>query len=116
MAETLHQKGAEAEEFASAALKEAASTSHWMMAVWCVEEGELRMVRRTTFQFPIRDFAVALAQLNQSCYEEALRGHVGRVELPDPLPPVNPIDLRGLKFPRLCLPPEGNSLVEDGEE
>lgn len=48
------------------ALQEAAEDGKWMVAVWSVVGDQLRLLTRTTWQFPVGDVEGALAQVRQS--------------------------------------------------
>lgn len=38
----------------------------WMAALWCVRDGKITLVRRTTWKFPVGDYETAIAQLERS--------------------------------------------------
>lgn len=65
-------------------------TDAFMIAVWGIKDGKLRLVNRTTWKFPLGDVRAAIGQL-----EENLRGET--VELP-PLPQA---DLSFVKAPEV---------------
>ncbi len=76
-------------------LSELVIKKKWMVAVWIVEDGKIKMVDRITYQFPTDDFLVAIGQLANNCHEEKLacdkaeKFAAPKEELPsDPLPPV----------------------------
>lgn len=48
------------------ALQEATEDGKWMVAVWSVAGDQLRLLTRTTWQFPVGDVEVALTQVRQS--------------------------------------------------
>lgn len=69
------------------ATRAGAKDSHWMAAVWCVEGGQVKLVRRTTWQFPREEFLTTVAQLASVCVEENIRERETSRLLPDdPLP------------------------------
>ncbi len=67
------------------ATKDIKASSRWMVAAWDVSGGEIKLVGRTTFQFPTGDFLAAIGQLAMSCFEETKLSLQGNKE-PGPLP------------------------------
>lgn len=65
-------------------LKRAARSGKWMVAVWTVEDGNINLIDRTTWQFPTGDFKTAIKQLTAVCDEELAKS-VGALP-DDPLP------------------------------
>jgi len=65
-----HTTPGEAQDLHNEAMHQAVRSGHWMSAVWCVEDGQLIMVRRTTYDFPRGDFDNALEQLSKVCAED----------------------------------------------
>ena len=90
----------------------------WMVAVWVVEEGKIKMVNRITHQFPSDDFLAAIGQLANNCYEEKLKCDKAekpvKQELPsDPLPPVKIFKMPSLGVPKsLLISPEESKVPE----
>ena len=64
------------------ALQRAAKADRWMVAVWAVEDGNVNLIDRTTWQFPTGDFKAAVQQLSSVCDEELSK----IVPVNDPLP------------------------------
>ena len=64
------------------ALQRAAKADKWMAAVWAVEDGNINLIDRTTWQFPTGDFNTAIHQLRSVCDEEISRS----LPVDDPLP------------------------------
>jgi len=65
------------------ALQEAGEDGRWMAAIWSVQENRLRLLTRTTWQFPTGDVEEAVAQIRRSFAGEA---QVLRVAPMEPLP------------------------------
>jgi len=85
---TDHVKEQEALHASHEALIQASDAGHWMIAVWSVKGNQLKLVDRTTWQFPRAMFLQAIEQLMKVCCDDAV------VEtLPDdPLPLATIVD------------------------
>lgn len=115
-----HSKESEALMHVNKSMLDASSSGHWMVAVWAVGNGgeSVRMVNRTTWQFPRNLFLAAIAQLAETCGKEIS----GMGKLPDeplPLAVLNPItegskvDLENLDGPKVESEPQDDAAVDD---
>jgi len=84
---TIHATNEHAQDVVKMTLEQVATVNHWMIAVWAVEDGRIKLLDRTTWQFPTGDYKAALEQLKASCDAELARiSQVKSIELNDPLP------------------------------
>jgi len=58
-------------EAITSALEEAAKSGSWMACVWRVKDGQIQLLRRTTWHFPTGDFPIAIRQLGEQLTREA---------------------------------------------
>ena len=68
------------------ALQEAGEDGRWMAAVWSVSENQLRLLTRTTWQFPVGDTEEALNQVRRSMEQEQPKPQTLAVKPMEPLP------------------------------
>ena len=81
------------------ALDRASDGGSWMAAVWCVEDGDIKLVQRTTFKFPTGDFLAAVGQLASNLFEEVKSGG----DLPsDPLPEADLVGSETVQLPTVA--------------
>ena len=84
---TIHATNEHAQDVVKMTLEQVATMNHWMIAVWAVEDGRIKLLDRTTWQFPTGDYKAALEQLKASCDVELARiSPVKSTTLNDPLP------------------------------
>lgn len=65
-----HENQESAMEYVQEAFKKAQESGKWMVAVWSVEDGKLKMHTRTTWQFPSGDGPIAVRHLQESIRAE----------------------------------------------
>lgn len=69
------------------ALQEAAEDGKWMAAVWSVgADGMLRLLTRTTWNFPVGDVTESLAQMRRTFDDQLPTPQTLRVRPMEPLP------------------------------
>ena len=78
----------EAEARIASAVKEATKSGRFMVAVWSVEGSILRLVDRTTWQFPTGDFDESIRMLRRACDNDLSSQQVED----DPLPRADILD------------------------
>lgn len=81
-----HENQMDAERAHEEAFQEASKAERWMAAVWRVKDGQLEILRCTTWNFPVGDYEIAARQLAGVGEEEKKRTLM--VEEPPPLPPM----------------------------
>ena len=82
-----HSTNEEAVQSAKEGIDSVASTGKWAMIVWCVEDGKIRLEKRTTFAWPTGDWMAALGHLASLLHEDQVQAPDRR--LPNtPLPKV----------------------------
>lgn len=84
---TIHATNENAQEVVKMTLAQVVDANHWMVAIWAIEDGRIKLLDRTTWQFPTGDYKTALEQLKASCDAELARiASVKSTLQNDPLP------------------------------